>query len=44
MIKLPVTVNIPASLPVAHTLPSLAYKNSGTNQAATALSKLGQWL
>lgn len=33
MIKLPVRVNIPASLPVAPTLPSLAYKNSGTKQA-----------
>lgn len=33
MIKLPVRVNIPASLPVAPTLPSLAYKNSGSKQA-----------
>ena len=33
MIKLPVRVNILASLPVAPTLPSLAYENSGTKQA-----------
>lgn len=44
MIKLPVTVNIPASSPVAHTLPSLAYKNSGTKQEAAALPGVGQWL
>lgn len=34
MIKLPVTVNIPLSLPVAHTMPSLAYRNSGAKEAA----------
>lgn len=44
MIKLPVTANIPASLPVAPTLPSLAYKNSSSKRAPTALSKPGQWL
>jgi hypothetical protein len=44
MIKLPVTVNIPASSPVAYTLPSLAYKNSGAKQATAALPRRGQYL
>lgn len=31
-------------MPMAHTLPSLAYENRGTKQAAAALFKLGRWL
>lgn len=35
MIKLPVTANITASLPMAHALPSLAYKNTALNGKLT---------
>lgn len=39
MIKLPVTANITASLPMAHTLPSLAYKNITLNRKLTPSAK-----
>lgn len=37
MIKLPVTANITASLPMAHALPSLAYKNSVLSRQTDSL-------
>lgn len=39
MIKLPVTANITASLPMAHALPSLAYKNTALNRKLTPSAK-----
>lgn len=39
MIKLPVTANITASLPMAHALPSLAYKNTVLNRKLTPSAK-----
>lgn len=39
MIKLPVTANITAPLPMAHALPSLAYKNTVLNRKLTPSAK-----
>lgn len=39
MIKLPVTANIAASLPVAHALPSLAYKATALNRKVIPSAK-----